>query len=183
MVTRKMDDAKKKKATKGEKKKKKKDGKKPDSKDDEEGGEDGKDGSHPKLKKSDAGVGVSKHNLSLPLTCTHAYLDWYDIVDDDPPKGKRYVNCRKKIMRTQALVQTLQLTFQTMRNILLNGTNGRRLRRVMVPKPRGAEKYVTLRQVQSLNHSTRFGYAERDNGDQEWQMCQCYQLQERRSRR
>jgi len=48
------------------------------------------------LKKSDAGVGVSKHNLSLPLTCTHAYLDWYDIVDDDPPKGKRYVNCRKK---------------------------------------------------------------------------------------
>ena len=87
----------KKKALKKEKKDGKKDKDKPKSKDDEEGGEDEKDDQHSKLKKSDASDGeVMKNKVTLPITCTSAYLDLYDIVDDDVIQGKRYVDCRKR---------------------------------------------------------------------------------------
>ena len=91
---RKIDEVKKK-ALKKEKKDSKKD--KSKSKDVEEGGEDVEDEPIPKSKKSDAGVGkVMKNKITLPITCTaSAYLDLYDIVDDDAIHGKRYVDCRK----------------------------------------------------------------------------------------
>ena len=55
------------------------------------------DESFPKLKKSGAGVGeVMKNKVTLPITCTSAYLDLYDVVDNDAVHGKRYVDCRKK---------------------------------------------------------------------------------------
>ena len=87
----------KKNALKKEKKDGKKDKNKPKFKDDEEGGEDEKDDPHSKLKKSDASVGeVMKNEGILPIACTSAYLDLYDIVDDDVVHAKRYVNCRKR---------------------------------------------------------------------------------------
>ena len=87
----------KKKALKKEKKDSKKDKGKPKSKDDDEkDDEGGKDDPHSKSKKSDAGVGeVMKNKVTLPITCTSAYLDMYDIVDDDDVHGKRYLDCRK----------------------------------------------------------------------------------------
>ena len=39
---------------------------------------------------------VMKNKVTLPITCTSAYLDLYDIVDDDVVHGKRYVDCRKR---------------------------------------------------------------------------------------
>ena len=87
----------KKQALKKEEKDGKKDKDKPKSKDDEEGGEDEKDDPHSKLKKSDASVGeVMKNKVTLPITCTSAYFDMYDIVDDDVVRGKRFVDCRKR---------------------------------------------------------------------------------------
>ena len=86
----------KKKALKKEKKDSKKDKDKPKSKGDEEGDEDWKDDPHSKSKKSDAGVGeVLKNKVTLPITCSSAYLDLYDIVDDDDVHGKRFIDCRK----------------------------------------------------------------------------------------
>ena len=86
----------KKNALKKEKKDSKKDKGKSKSKDDEEGGEDEKDDPHSKLKKSDASVGEVKENkVTLPITCTSAYLDLYDIADDDAVHGKRYIDCRE----------------------------------------------------------------------------------------
>ena len=87
----------KKKALKKEKKDSKKDKGKPKSKDDDEkDDEGGKDDPHSKSKKSDAGVGeVLKNKATLPITCTSAYLDMYDIVDDDDAHGKRYIDCRE----------------------------------------------------------------------------------------
>ena len=64
--------------------------------DDEKDDEGGQDDPHSKSKKSDAGVGeVMKNKVTLPITCTSAYLDMYDIVDDDDIHGKRYIDCRK----------------------------------------------------------------------------------------
>ena len=37
-----------------------------------------------------------RNKVTLPIACTSAYLDLYDIVDDDVVHGKRYVNCRRK---------------------------------------------------------------------------------------
>ena len=87
----------KKKALKKEKKDSKKDKGKPKSKeDDEKDDEGGQDDPHSKSKKSDVGVGeVMKNKVTLPITCTSAYLDMYDIVDDDDVHGKRYIDCRK----------------------------------------------------------------------------------------
>ena len=86
----------KKKALKKEKKDSKKGKDKPKSMDDEEGDESKKDDPHTKSKKSDASVGeVLKNKVTLPITCTSAYLDLYDIVDDDDIHGKRYIDCRK----------------------------------------------------------------------------------------
>ena len=75
-IKRKIDEVKKK-ALKKEKKDSKKD--KSKSKDVEEGGEDVEDELIPKSKKSDAGVGkvVEKNKVTLPITCTSAYLDLY----------------------------------------------------------------------------------------------------------
>ena len=64
----------KKKTLKKEKKTDNKDKGKPKSKDGEEGGEDEKDDPHSKLK-SDAGVGEVKARITLPMSCTNAYLD------------------------------------------------------------------------------------------------------------
>ena len=87
----------KKKSLKKEKKDSKKDKGMPKSKDDDEKDDDGgQDDPHSKSKKSDAGVGeVMKNKVTLPSTCTSAYLDMYDIVDDDDIHGKRYIDCRK----------------------------------------------------------------------------------------
>ena len=87
----------KKKSLKKEKKDSKKDKGMPKSKDDDEKDDDGgQDDPHSKSKKSDAGVGeVMKNKVTLPFTCTSAYLDMYDIVDDDDIHGKRYIDCRK----------------------------------------------------------------------------------------
>ena len=94
-IKRKIDEVQKK-ALKKEKKDAKKDEDKSKSKSVEEGGEDVEDEPFPKSKKSDAGVGkVMKNNVPLPITCTSANLDSYDIVDDDAIHGKRYVDCRK----------------------------------------------------------------------------------------
>ena len=93
-IKRKIDEVKKK-ALKKEKKDSQKDESK--SKDVEEGGEDVEDELIPKSKKSDAGAGkvVEKNKVTLPITCTSAYLDLYDVVDDDAIHGKRYIDCRK----------------------------------------------------------------------------------------
>ena len=92
-IKRKIEEVKKK-ALKKEKKDSKKD--KSKSKEFEEGGEDVEDEPIPKSKKSDAGVRkVMKNKVTLPIACTSAYLDLYDIVDDDAIHGKRYVDCRK----------------------------------------------------------------------------------------
>ena len=87
----------KKKSLKKEKKDSKKDKGMSKSKDDDEkDDEGGQDDPHSKSKKSDAGVGeVMKNKVTLPITCTSAYLDMYDIVDDDDIHGKRYIDCRK----------------------------------------------------------------------------------------
>ena len=87
----------KKKSLKKEKKDSKKDKGMSKSKDDDEkADEGGQDDPHSKSKKSDAGVGeVMKNKVTLPITCTSAYLDMYDIVDDDDIHGKRYIDCRK----------------------------------------------------------------------------------------
>ena len=87
----------KKKSLKKEKKDSKKDKGMSKSKDDDEkDDEGGQDDPHSKSKKSDAGVGeVMKNKVTLPVTCTSAYLDMYDIVDDDDIHGKRYIDCRK----------------------------------------------------------------------------------------
>ena len=87
----------KKKALKKEKKDSKKDKGKPKSKeDDEKDDEGGQDDVKSRSKKSDAGVGeVVKNKVTLPISCTSAYLDMYDIVDDDDIHGKRYIDCRK----------------------------------------------------------------------------------------
>ena len=87
----------KKKLLKKEKKDSKKDKGMSKSKDDDEkDDEGGQDDPHSKSKKSDAGVGeVMKNKVTLPITCTSAYLDMYDIVDDDDIHGKRYIDCRK----------------------------------------------------------------------------------------
>ena len=87
----------KKKSLKKEKKDSKKDKGMSKSKDDDEkDDEGGQDDPHSKSKKSDTGVGeVMKNKVTLPITCTSAYLDMYDIVDDDDIHGKRYIDCRK----------------------------------------------------------------------------------------
>ena len=86
----------KKKALKKEKKDSKREKGKPKSKGDEDGDESKRDDPHSKSKKSDASVGeVLKNKVTLPITCTSAYLDLYDIVDNDDVHGKRYVDCRK----------------------------------------------------------------------------------------
>ena len=87
----------KKKSLKKEKKDSKKDkGMSKPKDDDEKDDEGGQDDPHSKSKKSDAGVGeVMKNKVTLPITCTSAYLDMYDIVDDDDIHGKRYIDCRK----------------------------------------------------------------------------------------
>ena len=86
----------KKKALKKEKKDSKKDKDKPRSKGSEEDDESRKDDPHSKSKKSDASVGeVLKNKVTLPITCTSAYLDLYDIVDGDDVHGKRFIDCRK----------------------------------------------------------------------------------------
>ena len=87
----------KKKSLKKEKKDSKKDKGMSKSKDDDEkDDEGGQDDPHSKSKKSDAGVGeVMENKVTLPITCTSAYLDMYDIVDDDDIHGKRYIDCRK----------------------------------------------------------------------------------------
>ena len=87
----------KKKSLKKEKKDSKKDKGVSKSKDDDEKDDEGGQGDpHSKSKKSDAGVGeVMKNKVTLPITCTSAYLDMYDIVDDDDIHGKRYIDCRK----------------------------------------------------------------------------------------
>ena len=87
----------KKKSLKKEKKDSKKDKGMSKSKDDDEkDDEGGQDDPHSKSKKSDAGVGeVMKNKVTVPITCTSAYLDMYDIVDDDDIHGKRYIDCRK----------------------------------------------------------------------------------------
>ena len=59
-------------------------------------GKDEKDDPHSKLKKSGASVDEVKNKVTLPITCTSAYLDLYDIVDDDVIHGKGYVNCRRR---------------------------------------------------------------------------------------
>ena len=86
-----------KKSLKKEKKDSKKDKGMSKSKDDDEkDDEGGQNDPHSKSKKSDAGVGeVMKNKVTLPITCTSAYLDMYDIVDDDDIHGKRYIDCRK----------------------------------------------------------------------------------------
>ena len=38
---------------------------------------------------------MMKNKVTLPITCTSAYLDMYDNVDDDDIHGKRYIDCRK----------------------------------------------------------------------------------------
>ena len=50
---------------------------------------------------------------------------------------------RKEEVLMPAHVLMLQLTSRTMRNILPNGTSGRRSRRVMVPKHHGVVKFGT----------------------------------------
>ena len=138
----------KKKALKKEKKDSKEDKGKPKSKDDDEkDDEGGQDDPHSKSKKSDAGVGeVMKSKITLPITCTSAYLDMYDIVDDDDVHGKRYIDCRKVRRSADAspCSDTSILTSRTMRNISLNGMNGRRSRRAVVRKHRGVVKFGTL---------------------------------------
>ena len=59
-------------------------------------GKDEKDDPHSKLKKSGASVDEVKNKVTLPITCTSAYLDLYDIVDDDKVHEKRYVNYRRR---------------------------------------------------------------------------------------
>ena len=142
---RKVDEVKKK-ALKKEKKDSKKDKGKPKSKDDEEkDDEGGQDDPHSKSKKSDAGVGeVMKNKVTLPITCTSAYLDMYDVVDDDDIHGKRYIDCRKVRRSADASPCSDASTFRTMRNISLNGTSGRRSRRAVVRKHRGVVKFGTL---------------------------------------
>ena len=94
--TRKIEEVKKKSPKKEKKGSKKDKGMSKSKDDDEKDDEDGQDDPHSKLKKSDAGVGeVMKNKVTLPFTCTSAYLDMYDIVDDDDIHGKRYIDCRK----------------------------------------------------------------------------------------
>ena len=139
----------KKKALKKEKKDSKKDKGMSKSKDDDEkDDEGGQDDPHSKSKKSDAGVGeVMKNKVTLPITCTSAYLDMYDIVDDDDIHGKRYIDCRVGRLEgvlMRAHVPMLLLTSRTTRNISLNGTSGQRSRRAVVRKHRGVVKFGTL---------------------------------------
>ena len=154
----------KKKALKKEKKLDKKDKGRPKSKGDEEGGEDEKDDLHSKLKKCDAGVGEVKPKVTVPTSCTSAYLDLYDIVDDDVVHGKRHATAGgTELMPAHAPM--LPLTFRMMRNVPRNGTNGRRSRRVVVRKHHGVVRYGTLCQG-------RYRDSLRQRDDQEWQVCQ-----------
>ena len=141
---------KKKKALKKEKKDSKKDKDEPKSKDDEGGDESKKGDSHSKSKKSDAGVGeVVKNKVTLPITCTSTYLDLYDIVDDDDVHGKRYIDCRKVKRNADAspCFRCFLLMSRTMRNISLNGMNGRRSREDVAQKHRGVVKFGAHCQV------------------------------------
>eukprot|EP00435_Cladocopium_sp_Y103_P034429 s953_g8.t2 len=92
----------KKKKRKKEKKEKKKD-KETESKDVGEGDpedifEDHLNRGPRRSKDADVGVNVKEENvkISLPLSCTSIDMDMYDIVDDDLPRGKRYIDCRRR---------------------------------------------------------------------------------------
>eukprot|EP00435_Cladocopium_sp_Y103_P022216 s1948_g5.t1 len=58
----------------------------------------------PKHKDADVVVGVKdvkdakieKEKVMLPSECTSVDFDMYDIVDDELPRGKRFVDCRKR---------------------------------------------------------------------------------------
>ena len=137
----------KKKSLKKEKKDSRKDKGMSKSKDDDEkDDEGGQDDPHSKSKKSDAGVGaVMKNKVTLPITCTSAYLDMYDIVDDDDiHENVTLIVGRLEGVLMRAHVPMPLLTSRTTRNISLNGTSGRRLRRAVVRKHRGVVKFGTL---------------------------------------
>ena len=130
----------KKKSLKKEKKDSKKDKGMSKSKDDDEkDDEGGQDDPHSKSKKSDAGVGeVMKNKVTLPITCTTSLMTMTSMENVTLIVGR----LERVLMR--AHVPMPLLTSRTTRNISLNGTSGRRLRRAVVRKHRGVVKFGTL---------------------------------------
>eukprot|EP00435_Cladocopium_sp_Y103_P041305 s2945_g11.t1 len=100
------------KSEKKKRKKRKKESKKDKdakSKDVEVGYSDDIFGDHPdeelrrkRSKDADVGVNVKDVNakISLPINLTSIDMDMYDIVDDDLPRGKRYIDCRRRSIDT-----------------------------------------------------------------------------------
>ena len=160
----------KKKALKKEKKDSKKDKDEPKSKDDE-GGDEVRRMTLIQSQRNPMQVLVKlwKNKVILPITCTSTYLDLYDIVDDDDVHGKRYIDCRKVKRNVDASrVPMLLLMSRTMRNISLNGMNGRRSRKDVAQKHRVVVKFGAHCQG---DFEILLGYARRIDNDQEWQVC------------